>query len=345
MSSQENQTPCLVAGNEADQFRFPLVDRTVWKIGRSSRNEVVLDHEMVSRTHAMIQRAGNDFLLVDLGSRNGSFVNDSRVSVPVFLKNEDTVRFGDQEYVFLNPEAALPEEENQSEATLSSESTRVLISFHEITVLVVDIRDFTGLSQQIDEDRLAQTIGSWIRRGGEILHEQRSWAQKYIGDAIMGVWVHRRDQPPLEPIYNALVAYSKLREATAGLETEFRLPRQVRIGGGINTDTASIGNLGSGDSADFTALGDGVNKAFRLESASKHIGYDLVVGETTFAYLQEAVPDVFDQHTVKLKGYEKPSTVYATRYPEIEAILQSIREKLDTTPAPQASADSKDTKA
>ena len=81
---------------------------------------------------------------------------------------------------------------------------------------------------------------------------------------------------------------------------------------------------------------NGVNRAFRLESASKYIGYDLVVAETTFAYIQEAVPDVFDQHTVELKGYQKPSVVYATRYPKIELILQSLRERLDADEHPTA---------
>ena len=334
MTREAKQAPCLVSGKGASETRFPLVDRTVWTVGRSRRNEILIDHEMISRTHAMIQRAGADFLLVDLGSRNGSFVNDTRVAVPVFLKHEDKVRFGGQELLFLNSEPASGKDEASPDATVGSESTRVLISFHEITVLVVDIRDFTGLSQQLDEDRLAQTIGSWMRRGGEILQAERSWAQKYIGDAIMGVWVHRREQPHLDAIYHALVALSKLTEATAWLQEEFDLPGAIRIGAGINTDHASVGNLGSGDSADFTALGDGVNKAFRLETASKQIGYDLVVGETTFAYIQEAVTDVFDQRTVKLKGYQKPSVVYATRYPKIELLLQSLRESLDAQEPP-----------
>ena len=277
----------------------------------------------------MIQRAGVDFLLVDLGSRNGSFVNDNRVTVPVFLKHQAEVRFGGQEFLFLNPVQGPGNEEGLPDRTVGSESTRLLISLHEITVLVVDIRDFTGLSQQLDEDRLAQTVGSWMRRGGEILQAESSWGQKYIGDAIMGIWVDRPEQPYLDTIYHAFAALSKLTEATAELQEKFDLPREVRIGAAINTDAAGVGNLGMGDSTDFTALGDGVNRAFRLESSSKHIGYDLVVGETTFAYIQEAVPDVFDQHTLKLEGYQESSVVYATRYPKIELILQSLRERLD----------------
>ncbi len=334
MTLEANQAPCLISGEGESETRFPLIDRTVWTVGRSRRNEILIDHEMISRKHAMIQRSGDDFLVIDLGSRNGSFVNNTRVAVPVLLKHDDKVKFGEQKFLFLNPEPASAKDEALPQATVGLESTRVLISFREITVLVVDIVDFTGLSQQLDEDQLAQTIGSWMRRGREILQAERSWAQKYIGDAIMGVWIHRREQPHLDAIYHALVALSKLAEATAGLREEFRLPRAIRIGAGINTDIASVGNLGSGDSADFTALGDGVNKAFRLETASKHLGYDLVLGQATFAHIHEAVPDAFDQHEVQLKGYQKPTVVYATRYPKVELILQSLQERLDASEPP-----------
>ena len=329
MTHQPNQEPCLISGKGASELKFPLGDGAVWTVGRSSRSEVFLDYEMISRKHAVIQKVGADFQLVDLGSRNGSYVNDSRVAVPVFLKNQDKVRFGRREFLFLNPLPPPGTKKVGLDSTVGAESTRTLIALHEITVLVADIRDFTGLSRQLNEDLLAQTIGSWMRQGGEILQAESSWGQKYLGDAIMGVWVHRPEQPHIETILHAFAALSKLTEATAALQEKFDLPREIRIGAAINTDMAGVGNLGSRDSTEFTALGDGVNRAFRLESSSKHIGYDLVVGETTFAYIQEAAPDVFQRHTLQLKGYQESSVVYATRYPKIDLIIQSLRERLD----------------
>ena len=329
MTQQPNQVPCLISGKGASEIKFPLVDRAAWTVGRSQRNEICVDYEMISRKHAMIQRVGTDFQLVDLGSRNGSYVNDARVAVPVFLRHKDKVRFGGREFLFVNPLPNPRMKKVLSESTVGASSTRTLIALHEITVLVADIRDFTGLSRQLDEDRLAQTIGSWLRRGGEILQAEGSWGQKYLGDAIMGVWVHRPEQRHMETIHHVFTALSKLTEATAGLQEKFDLPREIRFGAAINTDIVGVGNLGSGASTDFTALGDGVNRAFRLESSSKHIGYDLVVGETTFAYLREAAPDVFDKHTIRLKGYSDVSVVYATHYPNVELILQSLRERLD----------------
>ena len=64
----------------------------------------MLDSRSVSRLHALIQRRdGGDLALVDLGSRNGSFVNGTRVSFPVALDDEDKLLFGDQSLIFRNP--------------------------------------------------------------------------------------------------------------------------------------------------------------------------------------------------------------------------------------------------
>ena len=322
MNNEEPQGPCLLTGGEADEIRIDLLSGVVWKVGRSRSNDIVLDDEMVSRNHAMIQRTGDEFLLIDLGSRNGAYLNGRRVAVPVYLKDQDKVVFGEREFIFSYPEAASKNVQQKVEETAGTGATQVLFSLQQITVLVVDIRDFTGLSQLLDEAKLAQTIGSWIRRAGGILQEEGSWGQKYIGDAVMAVWVHQEGQPEIRPIRHALAALSKLVQVTTGLQAEFALSRPVQIGAGLNTDTASVGNIGSSDFADYTALGDGVNKAFRLETASKHIGRDLLLGSATFAYIKDAAGHLFEEQTVELKGYKDPCDAYALMYDKIPEAIE-----------------------
>ena len=76
--------------------RWRLSNGPSWAIGRGDGCAVVLEGRSVSRLHALIQRReGGDFSLVDLGSRNGSFVNGRRVSVPVLLHDSDRLVFGD----------------------------------------------------------------------------------------------------------------------------------------------------------------------------------------------------------------------------------------------------------
>src|SRR5450631_170834 len=88
---------------EAGGRRFPLATGQSWAIGRGDGCAVMLDSRSVSRLHALIQkRDAGDFSLVDLGSRNGSFVNSHRVSLPVVLNDKDRLLFGDQELLFHN---------------------------------------------------------------------------------------------------------------------------------------------------------------------------------------------------------------------------------------------------
>jgi len=70
------------------------------------------------------------------------------------------------------------------------------------------------------------------------------------------------------------------------LRERFELPNEVRIGAGLNTGTAAVGNPGSAQVMDFTALGDTVNAAFRLETASKELKTDVVLGQPTFDYIK-----------------------------------------------------------
>ena len=89
---------------ESGGRRFPLWDGLSWAIGRGDGCAVMLESRSVSRLHALIQRKdAGDLALVDLGSRNGSFVNSRRVSFPVVLNDRDRLLFGDQQLVFRNP--------------------------------------------------------------------------------------------------------------------------------------------------------------------------------------------------------------------------------------------------
>src|ERR1019366_6685279 len=79
---------------ESSGRRYPLGDGQTWAIGRGDGCAVMLDSRSVSRLHALIQRKDTgDLSLVDLGSRNGSFVNGTRVTFPVALDDEDRLMF------------------------------------------------------------------------------------------------------------------------------------------------------------------------------------------------------------------------------------------------------------
>ncbi len=83
------QNPYLLLHTEKGQRFFPLVGRPCWTIGRGKDNDIVIKDHCISRNHAILQSTETgDFYLIDLGSRNGTFVNGRRVAIPVIYASE-----------------------------------------------------------------------------------------------------------------------------------------------------------------------------------------------------------------------------------------------------------------
>ncbi|MDQ2949894.1 MAG: adenylate/guanylate cyclase domain-containing protein [Acidobacteriota bacterium] len=306
--------------------RFPLTTDGIFRIGRSDKNDIVLSDDLASRHHAMLQHSGGgQFYISDLGSSNGTQVDGVRISVPVILRPGGRITIGNHEFTFFQEETIAPAA--PLDATHEFDSTNILFAEKMITVLVVDIRDFTGLGRRMEPARLSQLIGSFFREAGKALKEGGAWEQKYIGDAVMAVWLHGKFAPGPRELLAIFDGIRKVSEIASGLQRQFGLDSPVRIGAGLNTGLASIGNVGSIATSDHTALGDVVNKAFRLESASRELNCDLVLGEQTYEALahclQSAPP--FHSRTAKLKGYEEDVAVFTANLTSLAAILDALQ--------------------
>jgi adenylate cyclase len=296
--------------------RYPLNAGQSWAIGRGDGCAVMLDSRSVSRLHALIQRReGGDYSLVDLGSRNGCFVNGQRVSLPRILADGDRLAFGDQELLFRAARARAREAAPPGAA--AREAPTAAIHMQSLaTIVVVDIRDFSRLTRSVPEAVLAQTVGTWFLHVGQIAERQGSWARKYIGDAVMAIWVH--DDPSLlaADIIRTLRAVDEIQAVTAAIHRQLPLPEPLRIGAGINTGTAIIGG------GDNTALGEPVNAAFRLESATKELGLGVALGERTYSELHVSGDSPFVRREVELKGYESRRAVWAISFENLREFLK-----------------------
>lgn len=318
--------PYLILQTESGNRHLPLLGSNCWTIGRSDDNNFVLPDQWISRNHAMLQSMENgEFYLIDLGSRNGSFVNGRRVSVPVTLHNGDLLTFGQTNLHFYCPHptpatVAAPTPADSQDFT----ATAMLNVRRLISVMVVDIRDFTVMTRQLDETVLSETIGTWFRRAGEIIGEYGSGVDKYIGDAVMAVWIHGPHGVEPTEILQIIRAINALANMTRQLHEEFPLPFSLRIGAGLNTGYAMVGNTGSGDRPDYTALGDTVNAAFRFESSTKQLGLDIAIGATTYDCLEKlgTTDNLFQRYTVAMKGYDTPILTYAGTFKDLERFLQ-----------------------
>jgi adenylate cyclase len=270
--------------------------------------------------HALIQRRdAGDYYLVDLGSRNGSFVNGRRVSVPVRLHHSDRLVFAEQELVFRNP-LKTGERPILVEATTRNLPTEAIQTQSLATIVVVDIRDFTPLARRLPEALLSQTIGTWFLRVGQAADHWGSWAQQYIGDAVMAVWVHSDTESVPSDLERVLRAVAEINRGTGEISRTLPLPNPLRIGAGLNTGPAILGGT------DYTALGETVNAAFRLEAATKSVGLGVILGDSSFVAwsgrdISGLRQSLFRKCEVPLKGYETPAMAWATSFEDLERCI------------------------
>lgn len=293
--------------------RFDLGPNGSWRIGRGGHNEIILEAPLVSRNHAVIQgMTAGTYYLSDLGSQNGTFANNRPVTVPVQLRESDLIGIGGYTFAFRFVEPQPTAKPNQPEETAVPGKTAVHLLMKNITVLVVDMRGFTEIASEVNPIDLARMMSQYFRECGKVIQERDAWAQKYIGDAIMAVWVHDPDQPPQESLLAAVDALIQIQKIARDLQREFGLSQSVRVAAAINTGLASVGNLGSGSQADFTALGETVIKAFRLERITRDIGCEVALGFEAASVLERiAGKNFLAASAVHLKGFQSECSVYS----------------------------------
>jgi adenylate cyclase len=179
----------------------------------------------------------------------------------------------------------------------------------DVTLLFTDIKDFTTLSEQLSPNELARVLGQYLQVMTAAIHSAHGTIDKYIGDAIMAVW--NTPTPCLDHARRACEAALACQEAEKRLfaspEWEGRPPLHTRFG--IHRDRVMVGHFGAPDRMSFTALGDGVNLASRLEGLNKHYGTTVLVSEA----VREDAKEVFAFRlvdVVAVKGRTRGVRVY-----------------------------------
>jgi adenylate cyclase len=182
-----------------------------------------------------------------------------------------------------------------------------------VTVLFSDIRGFTTMTESSDADKLVTQLNEYFSdMVGSVLKNQGT-LQKFIGDAIMAVWGDTHSKGIEADARGAVTAALQMREALEKLNAGWKGKSdrtKLSIGVGVNHGEVIVGNIGHPQRMEFTVLGDGVNLAARLESATKQFHTDILIGETVVNLTREH----FLYRTVDLltvKGKTKPVEVFA----------------------------------
>lgn len=165
-------------------------------------------------------------------------------------------------------------------------------------VLFADVRGFTETSLGLSPMDLAQQLGNYLDEMVTILHAHHAYVDKFIGDAVMGVWGF-----PFESKHQMSEAFAcaKRMVVRAGAKTIGGKP--VSIGVGLSAGSIFCGNVGSDLKRQFTVLGSAVNLAARCESACKELNAPIVIAEDAHAQLSSAEAAELTAHpSVSLKG-------------------------------------------
>ena len=171
------------------------------------------------------------------------------------------------------------------------------------TFLFTDVRGFTNLSEKLEPEQVTNIMNKVLTVQVECIQAHGGMVDKFIGDACMAIFNAPLDIDEHEK--RAVACARDMRTAIRMLQKE--LPEPIAIGIGVNTGEAVIGNMGSGTRFDYSAIGDAVNTAARLESATKEVGVDILLGEST---AKKVLYDATLLAPIKVKGKEKALKVY-----------------------------------
>ena len=178
-----------------------------------------------------------------------------------------------------------------------------------VTVLFSDIRGFTTISERLQPEQVDEMLREYLGVMTEVVFRHGGTIDKYMGDAIMALYNAPYEEP--EHALNAIRTALEFQERVIPFSArwEAKLGVSIRCGVGINSGEAIVGIMGSRLRNEYTAVGDTVNLAARLESVTKEYGVPIIVSEYTYEYVKGRFPTK-ELDTVTVKGKSQPVKIY-----------------------------------
>jgi adenylate cyclase len=191
----------------------------------------------------------------------------------------------------------------------ADEHARIGGSKKQLVILFTDIKDFTTIAENMDPDKLMEHLCEYFDSMSTIIVEQKGTIDKFIGDSIMAFWGAPLlvDQPCQSAARAALKCERRLAELNANWILQDKNPLITRFG--IHIGDAIVGNVGSSERMNYTAIGDSINMASRLEGVNKIYGTQIIVSEKVYSILKdEFVLRMVDW--IAVKGKTKAEKIY-----------------------------------
>ncbi len=179
----------------------------------------------------------------------------------------------------------------------------------EITVFKTDIRDFTSLSEKMQPEALVDFLNRYFENIVAPISKYDGEVDKYMGDAVLAKFGATEWYP--DHARRAVLAMIEMIEACERMNYELRREGQppVRMGIGVNTGEAVVGNIGAAARMEYTIISDAVNTAQRIEELCKEFGWDLLMSDRTYEQARDAV-EVGEPWSIRLRGHTRDTLVY-----------------------------------
>ncbi|MGD8926931.1 MAG: adenylate/guanylate cyclase domain-containing protein, partial [Thioalkalispiraceae bacterium] len=234
---------------------------------------------------------------------------------PKLLKHGDKITIGGIDFLF---EQETKEVDDEDSVILEDTIVHDTPEIKKITIVVADIRGFTSLSEQIPIRNLTKLMNTWFNEVSDVILKENGIVDKFIGDCVFARW--EADSDEIATIISALKAASGISKVTEDLNKNFaEISEDLHIGVGINTGAASVSK-----GVDNSALGDAVNLAFRLESATKMLGKDIVLSESAYRHLPQKYWKGQEQK-IRVKGKRDPVRIFAVDFDIIPNLIKAIK--------------------
>jgi len=191
----------------------------------------------------------------------------------------------------------------------TGEEARIGGQPRQLTIMFTDVADFTSISEAIDPDDLFVQLSEYFDLLTQTVREHSGTVDKFIGDSIMAFWgaPHHNDQQATDACRAALRCREVSEELNRKWIEQGKPTFLTRLG--LHTGEAIVGNVGSNERMNYTAMGDTTNLASRLEGANKVYGTQILVSEAT--YVQTADEFLFRPvDLVRVKGKQQAIAVY-----------------------------------
>jgi len=197
----------------------------------------------------------------------------------------------------------------------------------EITSFFSDVASFTSISEKMAPEDMVKLLNAYLSEMTDIILDSGGTLDKYEGDAMIAFWNAPLDEPDhaLKACRAALECQRRLLELRPDFRKRFGHDLTMRIG--LNTGSAVVGNMGSNRRFDYTAMGDTVNLAARLESACKQYQVSILAGEATYEQVRTRMAGR-EADILRVVGKQIPVRIFQI-IGEKENLSPEEKEKID----------------